>query len=135
MVEAKRPAVDDVDAPAAKRPSGGSGALEEDLEAELDAEQDQQAEEDVDTIMFDDDIELHLGEAGRNWTRPEPKPHDPRKDKLGMFAEVFWLSYILLPPSDIACFSFGLAYGASCSFPADGGGLHNWPPQQGRSQY
>ena len=96
MVEAKRPAVDECDAPAAKRPSAGSGALEEDLEAELDAEQDQQAEEDVDATMFDDDIELHLGEAGRNWTRPEPKPHDPRKDKLGM-CEVLWLPYILQP--------------------------------------
>jgi hypothetical protein len=84
MVEAKRPAVDTTDAPPAKRPSG---ALEEDLEAELDAEQDQQAEEDVDAIMFDDDIELHLGEAGRNWTRPEPKPHEPRKDKLGTLAQ------------------------------------------------
>ncbi|DBB04055.1 TPA: DNA polymerase delta catalytic subunit [Trebouxia sp. C0004] len=82
MVENKRPAVATTDAPPAKRASGGSGALEEDLEAELDAEQDQQAEEDVDAIMFDDDIELHLGEAGRNWTRPEPKPHEPRKDKL-----------------------------------------------------
>ena len=98
MVEAKRPAVDEVDAPAAKRPSGGSGALEEDLEAELDAEQDQQAEEDVDAIMFDDDIELHLGEAGRNWTRPEPKPHDPRKDKLGMFADAFWLFIFKFSP-------------------------------------
>lgn len=87
MVEAKRHAVDTTDAPPAKKPSGGSGALEEDLEAELDAEQDQQAEEDVDAIMFDDDIELHLGEAGRNWTRPEPKPHEPRKDKLGALAQ------------------------------------------------
>ncbi len=85
MVEAKRPAGDEPDAPPAKRASGGSGALDEDLETELDAEQDQQPEEDEDAVMLDDDIELHLGEAGRNWERPEPKPHDPRKDRLGRF--------------------------------------------------
>lgn len=82
MVEVKRQAVDGADAPFVKRPSRGSGGLEKDLEAEIDNEQDL-AEEDVDAIMFDDGIELELGEAGRNWERPEPKPHDPRKDKLG----------------------------------------------------
>ena len=66
MVEAKRPAVDEVDAPAAKRPSGGSGALEEDLEAELDAEQDQQAEEDVDATGLDQS-QSHMTQGKKSW--------------------------------------------------------------------
>ena len=82
MVEFKRQAVDRSDAPSTKRPSRGSGGVEEDLEAEIDNEQ-ELAEEDVDAMMFDDGIELELGEAGRNWERPEPKPHDPKMDKLG----------------------------------------------------
>ena len=68
MVEAKRPAGGDAEAPSAKRVNAhGSGALEEDLDAEIDAQQDQLAEDDVDAMMLDDDIELNLGEAGRNW--------------------------------------------------------------------
>ena len=82
MVEFKRQAVGEAGAPSAKRPNRGSGGLDEDLEAEIDNEQDL-AEEDIDAMMFDDGIELELGEAGRNWERPEPKPHDPKKDKLG----------------------------------------------------
>lgn len=81
MVDPKRPAGKEADAPPAKRSHGSSG-LEEDLDAELDAQQDHLAEDDVDAIMLDDDIELHLGEAGRNWTRPEPPPLDPKKDSL-----------------------------------------------------
>ena len=80
MVEVKRVASEEADAPSAKRP--GSGGLEEDLESELIAEQDL-AEDDVDAMMLDDGIELQLGEAGRNWERPEPAPHDPKKEKLG----------------------------------------------------
>lgn len=83
MVEPKRPAVHEADTYPSKRPSGqGSGALEEDLDADIDAQQDQLAEDDVDAMMLDDDIELHLGEAGRNWTRPEPPPLNPKKDSL-----------------------------------------------------
>lgn len=82
MVEFKRQAVDGSNAIPAKHPNRGSGGLEEDLEAEIDNEQ-ELAEEDVDAMMFDDGIELELGEAGRNWERPEPKPHDAKADKLG----------------------------------------------------
>ena len=83
MVDFKRQAVEGASAPSAKRlPSKGSGRPAEDLEAEIDIEQDL-AEEDVDAMMFDDGIELELGEAGRNWERPEPNPHNPKKDKLG----------------------------------------------------
>ena len=82
MVEVKRQAVGEANATSAKRPNRGSGGLADDLEAEIDNEQDL-AEEDVDAMMFDDGIELELGEAGRNWERPEPKPHDPKNDKLG----------------------------------------------------
>ena len=96
MVEVKRPAVDKADAPFAKRPSRGSGGLEDDLEAEIDNEQDL-AEEDVDAIMLDDGIELELGEAGRNWERPEPKSHDPKKDKLG---RSYWSKHF---PSSLLC--------------------------------
>lgn len=89
MVETKRPATHEgADFPS-KRPNGqGSGGLEDDLDAELDAQQDQNAEDDVDAMMLDDDIELHLGEAGRNWTRPEPPPLDPQKDSLSRFCDL-----------------------------------------------
>ena len=129
MVEAKRPAVDEPEAPPAKRSNGGSGALEEDLEAELDAEQDQLAEEDVDAMMFDDDIELHLGEAGRNWERPEPTPHNPKSDRLGQLVQysmllhrqLFWQSAM----------RSNLVYDAMalCSIPAAGGRLYYWSSQ------
>ena len=82
MVEVKRQAEREAGAPSAKRPSRGSGGLDEDLEAGINNEQ-ELAEEDVDAMMLDDGIELELGEAGRNWERPEPTPHDPKKDKLG----------------------------------------------------
>lgn len=105
MVECKRQAVEGAGAPSAKRPSKGSGRLAEDLEAEIDIEQDL-AEEDVDAMMFDDGIELELGEAGRNWERPEPKPHNPKKDKLGgthssAHATEIWLLVPLLMSSPL----------------------------------
>ena len=30
-----------------------------------------------------EDVDLELGEAGRNWTRPALPPIDPRKDDIG----------------------------------------------------
>ena len=105
MVEAKRPPADDADPPPSKRPSGGSGALEEDLDAELDAQ---------------------LGEAGRNWVRPEPKPHDPKTENLGRkfntapaCAEL--ITRGMLSASNHFC--------CHCSLPADGGGLRHWTSQ------
>lgn len=91
MVEFKRQADDASNAISAERPIKGSGGLEEDLEAEIDNEQ-ELAEEDVDAMMFDDGIELELGEAGRNWERPEPKPHDPKAHKLGRSLLLSWRS-------------------------------------------
>lgn len=102
MVEVKRGAVDEADAPSAKRASRGSGALEEDLEAQVDVEQ-EPAEDDVDAMMFDDGIELQLGEAGRNWERPEPKPHDCRKDKMGMFASATLLRLVYANSASAHC--------------------------------
>ena len=126
MVEAKRPPADDADPPPSKRPSGGSGALEEDLDAELDAQEDQLPEEDVDAMMLDDGIELQLGEAGRNWVRPEPKPHDPKTENLGRkfntapaCAEL--ITRGMLSASNHFC--------CHCSLPADGGGLRHWTSQ------
>ena len=112
MVEAKRTAGNDADAPSAKRANAGSGALEEDLDAEIDAQQDQLAEDDVDAMMLDDDIELHLGEAGRNWTRPEPPPLDPKTQSLGVLGKPGVQS------------NFGLQHlQICCSLPANGGRL------------
>ena len=96
MVEEKRPASNDAEAPSAKRANAhGSGALEEDLDAEIDAQQDQLAEDDVDAMMLDDDIELNLGEAGRNWTRPEPPPLDPKTQSLGVLGKPAWFAAVL----------------------------------------
>lgn len=39
--------------------------------------------EDVDVRLLEEDLELHLGEAGRNWKRPDPPPRDPATDSLG----------------------------------------------------
>lgn len=113
MVEAKRPAGPEADAYPSKRPTGqGSGALEEDLDADIDAQQDQLAEDDVDAMMLDDDIELHLGEAGRNWTRQEPPPLDPKKDSLSRCFALH--KYVPDMVSFCSCM-------IPCSIPADGG--------------
>ena len=123
MVEVKRVACEEADAPSAKRPSRGSGGLEEDLEAEVDAEQDL-AEDDFDAMMLDDGIELQLGEAGRNWERPEPAPHNPKKDKLGSSYRLehclALLLALLISAKKQGCYSFSAA----------GCGLHHWASKQ-----
>ena len=40
--------------------------------------------EDVDQHMLEEDLELHLGEAGRNWERPAPPPIDVSVQSLGL---------------------------------------------------
>ena len=39
--------------------------------------------DDIDQHMLEEDLELHLGEAGRNWERPAPPPLDPSTQSLG----------------------------------------------------
>ncbi|CAL5224971.1 g7745 [Coccomyxa viridis] len=38
--------------------------------------------DDIDQHMLEEDLELHLGEAGRNWERPAPPPLDPSTQSL-----------------------------------------------------
>lgn len=67
-------------APPRKRPFGGGGAdpeddfMEEDFDLEPPEDEDPPVELEVD--------EGSLGEAGKNWRRPEPPPLDPAKDPL-----------------------------------------------------
>ena len=39
--------------------------------------------DDIDQHLLEEDLELHLGEAGRNWERPAPPPLDPSMQSLG----------------------------------------------------
>ncbi len=39
--------------------------------------------EDVDERLLEEDLELHIGEAGRNWKRPAPPPLNPASKSLG----------------------------------------------------
>lgn len=58
--------------PPFKRASGGPISLEEEDQIEsfeLDAE-------DVDQRLVEEDLDLELGEAGRNWERPKAPEHD-----------------------------------------------------------
>ncbi|CAL8467309.1 g6846 [Coccomyxa elongata] len=38
--------------------------------------------EDVDERLLEEDLELHIGEAGRNWKRPAPPPLNPASESL-----------------------------------------------------
>ena len=44
--------------------------------------------DDIDQHMLEEDLELHLGEAGRNWERPAPPPLDPSTQSLGEVLEM-----------------------------------------------
>ena len=39
--------------------------------------------EDVDERLLEEELELQLGEAGRNWERPPPPPITPATDPIG----------------------------------------------------
>ncbi len=100
-------------ASAGAKPSGGavSNSYEDDLV-------DDQLENDVEDAAEDeagrqasDDVDVQLGEAGRNWERPAAPPLDERVDNLGTAAS---------PPAKPAgflnkCLSFCCTW---CSIPA-----------------
>ncbi len=84
MDASKRPWQGSGGGPPAKRggPAGGgsgSGAVDDELaeQAAFGAEPDD-VDEDEDTRLQTADIDVDLGEAGRNWERPPPPPLDPR---------------------------------------------------------
>jgi len=73
--------------PAQKRTNGAPGVLEDEAIEEQVALLPESLEDDgddVDQQMLEDDLELHLGEAGRNWERPAPPPLEPSTQSLGM---------------------------------------------------
>ena len=41
--------------------------------------------DDIDQHLLEEDLELHLGEAGRNWERPAPPPIDASVQSLGLY--------------------------------------------------
>ena len=61
--------------------------------------------DDVDQHMLEEDLELHLGEAGRNWERPGPPPIDASMQSLGLSPPVH-----PLPP----CYTWECHVHASC---------------------
>ena len=73
--------------PAQKRPSiPAPGATEDEAIEEqvgLLPESPEDDADDIDQHMLEEDLELHLGEAGRNWERPAPAPIDPSTQSLG----------------------------------------------------
>ena len=61
----------------------GSGAIDDDMvEAQFAAEPEGMDVDDEDQHLQMADIDVDLGEAGRNWERPAPPPLDPRADSI-----------------------------------------------------
>ncbi len=71
--------------PPAKRPNGSGGMDDELVDEQFEAVPEglEDDAEDVDIRLLEEDLELHLGEAGRNWERPAPPFIDPKADSLG----------------------------------------------------
>ena len=79
-------------APHPKRvpPNAGSGDVDDELVDEAfgarapEGLQDDDIDaEDVDERLLEEELELQLGEAGRNWERPAPPPITPATDPVG----------------------------------------------------
>ncbi|KAK9824535.1 hypothetical protein WJX72_011160 [[Myrmecia] bisecta] len=66
--------------PPAKRPSG-SGGMDDDLVAQSFEADADVADEDID-LHIEEEMEIDLGEAGRNWERPAAPAINPQKDPL-----------------------------------------------------
>eukprot|EP00884_Botryococcus_braunii_P008677 jgi/Botrbrau1/17810/Bobra.0127s0057.1 len=66
--------------PQAKKQNVDS-TFQDTLEDELDLEAGL-VDEDEDQRLFDDDLEIELGEAGRNWERPPVRAFDPQQERL-----------------------------------------------------
>ena len=71
--------------PPLKRRNDSGGAEDELVEQQFEAvpENLEDDGEDVDVRLLEEDLELHLGEAGRNWKRPDPPPRNTATDSLG----------------------------------------------------
>ena len=61
----------------------GAGGGEDDLIEEQLAAEAEVDYEDQDVRMVEEDLDVELGEAGRNWERPPVPPHNPQATSLG----------------------------------------------------
>jgi hypothetical protein len=59
--------------------------LEDDLDLEAGL-----VDEDEDQRLLDEDLEIELGEAGRNWERPPVPAFDPQQESLST-SSPFWI--------------------------------------------
>lgn len=68
--------------------------------------------DDIDQHMLEEDLELHLGEAGRNWERPAPPPLDPSMQSLGEVLHMHCsvVSLCCHQHIDIACGNGSMAF-------------------------
>ena len=66
--------------------------------------------DDIDQHLLEEDLELHLGEAGRNWERPAPPPLDPSMQSLGELLSPSPCNSSLLSPVQ-PCASLMQTYG------------------------
>ena len=78
--------------PQSKRGAPGAGGWEMDDDLAEEAfgaraseglQDDDMDAEDVDERLLEEELELHLGEAGRNWERPAPPCMTPATDSIG----------------------------------------------------
>lgn len=74
--------------PPLKRQNDSGGAEEELVDEQFDTvpENLEDDGEDVDERLLEEDLELHIGEAGRNWKRPAPPPLNPASESLGVLS-------------------------------------------------
>lgn len=72
--------------PPLKRLNESGGLEDEPVDEQLDAvpENLEDDAEDVDERLLEEELELHLGEAGRNWKRPAPPPLNSATQSLGV---------------------------------------------------
>ena len=74
-----------------KRRNTGTDVMEDELIADAeaaDAERDMFGDEDYVRQEEEEDFELDLGEAGRNWERPPPPTLRPARDKISELQRV-----------------------------------------------
>lgn len=100
-------------------PSGGHTYEDELVDIELDNELDDAGEDEAGR-QASEDIELHLGEAGRNWERPPAPALDQRTDSLS--------AKLLLCTGRLSCMPWVAdTSGVRRSIPAAGCRLLYWP--------
>ena len=76
-----------------QKKGSGSGEMEDEvLDEQLEGRPQQALPEDeldiddVDERLLEEELELHIGEAGRNWERPAPPPLNPAAEALSALA-------------------------------------------------